>query len=55
MFSLVLINPFKIDFEKVVNFFSDPSEIFKLLGVIETLFTNLWNCGCCHVDDDDAN
>ena len=27
--------------------FSETSEIFKFLGMIETLFTNLWNCGCC--------
>jgi len=27
--------------------FSENSEIFKFLGMIETLFTNLWNCGCC--------
>ena len=27
--------------------FSETSEIFKSLGMIETLFTNLWNCGCC--------
>ncbi len=31
----------------MLNFFWDPSEIFKLLGMIETLFTNLWSCGCC--------
>ena len=42
MFSLVLINPFKIDFEKVVNFFSDPSEIFKLLGMICCLRRRWW-------------
>jgi hypothetical protein len=57
-----LINPFKIDVEKMncagssycqiigwsltMNFFWDPSEIFKLLGMIETLFTYLWSCGC---------
>ncbi len=25
----------------------ESSEIFKFLGMIEILFTNLWNCGCC--------
>jgi hypothetical protein len=36
-----------IGWSLTMNFFWDPSEIFKLLGMIETLFTNLWSCGCC--------
>ena len=34
--------------------FSETSEIFKFLGMIETLFTNLWNCGVVFVEDDDV-
>ena len=35
-----------IGWSLTMNFFWDPSEIFKLLGMIETLFTYLWSCGC---------
>ncbi len=32
--------------------FLKSSEIFKFPGMIETRFTNLWNCGCCFADND---
>ncbi len=35
-----------IGWSLTMNFFWEPSEIFKLLGMIETLFTYLWSCGC---------
>ena len=39
-------NWLKFDDEKKENFLRS-SEILKFLGMIETLFTNLWSCGCC--------
>ncbi len=41
------LTPLKLTLKRLWNFFSDLSGFFKLLGMIETLFTNLWSCGCC--------